>query len=75
MVDKIRRAFDELEAPICSTCNIEMRWTRSTLVAADIINHLFHCPNCSRAGETRSKIEAVMVPPGKLSAPAFKRAA
>ena len=75
MVDRIRRAFDELEAPICPGCNIEMKWTRSGLVAADIINHLFHCPNCSRTGETKSKIEVVIVPPDKLSAPAFKRAA
>jgi hypothetical protein len=75
MVDRIRRAFDELEAPICPACNVEMKWARSNLVAADTISHLFQCPNCSRTGETRSKIEVVIVPPGKLSAPAFKRAA
>jgi peptide subunit release factor 1 (eRF1) len=75
MVDRIRRAFNELEAPICPNCHIEMKWTRSELVAQDTIRHLFHCPNCHRAGEATSKIEAVVVPPEKLTAPAIKRAA
>ena len=75
MVDRLRQVLDELEPPICPTCHIEMTWTRSTLVAPDTIRHLFHCPHCYRMGETTSKIEAVVVPPDKLSAPAFKRAA
>lgn len=75
MVDRIKRAFDELEAPICPACRMEMMWTRSSLVASDTINHLFHCPNCYRTGETTSKIEAPVVLPDKLSAPAFERAA
>jgi hypothetical protein len=75
MVDRIRRAFDELEAPSCPTCHIDMKWARSAMVAPDTINHLFQCPNCSRIGETTSKIEVVVVPPDKLSAPVFSRAA
>ena len=76
MVDRIRRAFDKLEPPVCPTCHIEMKWTRSTMVTQDTINHLFQCPNCSRIGEATSKIEAVVVPPpGKLSAPTFEQAA
>ena len=75
MVDKIKRAFDDLDAPICPTCHIEMKWTQSTLVVADTIRHIFHCPSCHRTGETTSKIKAVVVPPDKLSAPAFRRAA
>jgi hypothetical protein len=75
MVDRIRRAFDELEPPVCPTCRIEMEWTRSALVASDTIWHLFHCPNCYRTGEGTTKIEAIQIPPEKLSAPAFRRAA
>jgi hypothetical protein len=75
MVDKLRRALEELEPPICPTCHIEMKWTRSALIAADTISHLFHCPNCHRTGEMKSRIEVVAVPPEKLSAPALKQAA
>jgi hypothetical protein len=76
MVDGTRRAFDELEPPACPSCHIDMKWTRSTLVARDTINHVFQCPSCSRPGETTSKIEVVVVvPPDKLSAPFFMRAA
>jgi hypothetical protein len=75
MVDKIKRALDELEAPICPTCNIDMKWTQSTLVAPDTVSHTFHCPSCHRPGRTTSKIEVVTVPPDKLLAPEFKRAA
>jgi hypothetical protein len=69
MVDRIKRAFESLEAPICSTCDIEMRWTRSALVDQSTINHLFYCPNCHRTGETTSKIGSLFVPRDKLSAP------
>ena len=75
MVDRIRRALEELEPPICPTCRIEMRWTRSHLVSPDTISHLFFCPNCHRTGETTSKLEATVVPPDKLSAPVHRRAA
>ena len=75
MVDRIKKAFDALEAPICPTCCLEMKWTWSALVDRDVIRHVFHCPNCHRAGETSSKIEAVVVPPDQLSAPALMRAA
>ena len=72
MVDRIRRAFDELEPPICPTCAIDMQWTRSALVKRDTISHLFVCPNCSRTGRTTSKVQEIVVPPDKLTAPAFK---
>jgi hypothetical protein len=75
MVDKIRRAIDDLEPPICPTCHIEMKWTQSTLTAADTIRHLFHCPNCWQVGEASSEVEAIEVPPGKRVAPALERAA
>ena len=75
MVDRIKRAFDELEPPICPACHIDMQWSRSTLVERDTISHLFFCPNCHRTGRTTSKIQVVVVPPDKLSAPRFKRVA
>ena len=75
MVDRIRRALEELEPPVCPTCHIEMSWTRSALVGADTISHVFHCPNCHRTSESSSKVRVVVVPPEKLSAPALKRAA
>jgi len=75
MVDRIRRAFDALEAPVCPACHVGMKWTWSALVARDTIRHVFHCPNCYRTGETSSEIEVVVVPPDRLSAPAFVRAA
>ena len=75
MVDRIKRAFDELEPPACPHCHQDMLWTRSTLVAVDTIRHLFHCPNCWRTGEKTSKIEVIVVPPDKLMAPAMKRVA
>jgi hypothetical protein len=75
MVDRIKQAFDDLEPPGCPVCHIDMKWTASSLVTADTIRHVFHCPNCYRKGETSSKIRVVAVPPDKLSAPAIKRAA
>ena len=75
MVDRIRRALNELEPLTCPSCRLDMRWTKSTLVASDTIRHLFHCPNCRRLGETTSNIEVIVVPPDKLAAPAFSRAA
>lgn len=75
MVDRIRRAIDQLEAPICPTCRIDMTWTRSTLIAVNAISHQFHCPNCHRTGESRSEIENADIPPSKLSAPAPRKAA
>lgn len=69
MVDKIRRAFDEMEAPICPTCQVDMQWSRSTLVERDTINHVFFCVNCHRTGRTTSKIQVIFVPPDKMSAP------
>ena len=69
MVDRIRQAFEALEPPICPSCHIDMKWTRSTLEAQDMISHLFHCSNCGRVDKTTTKIEVVVVPPDKLSAP------
>jgi hypothetical protein len=75
VVDKLKQALEQLEQPICPACHIEMRWTRSALVASDTIAHLFHCPNCYRTSETSSKVNTTVIPPEKLSAPFRERAA
>ena len=75
MVDRLRRSLDQLEQPFCPNCHIEMRWTRSTLVASDTIVHLFHCPNCYQTSEATSTVKAPVIPPEKMSSPFHKRAA
>jgi hypothetical protein len=75
MVDRLRRALDDLEAPICPNCHIEMTWSRSWLNAPDTISHLFQCDNCGRLDTTTSTIQPIIVPPDKLSAPRYKRVA
>ncbi|WP_339036055.1 hypothetical protein WHZ78_33500 [Bradyrhizobium symbiodeficiens] len=55
MVDRLRSAAEQLEAPTCPDCHIEMRWYRSELLADEpvpVIAHLFVCPHCKRAGQT-----------------------
>jgi hypothetical protein len=69
MVDKLKRALEGLENPICPNCLIEMEWVRSALTSADTITHLFHCTNCGRAGKTETPVTPRIVPPDKLSAP------
>ena len=71
MVDKLRRSLEELEPPICRSCDREMEWSRSTLASQHPITilHLFLCPNCRRVSETTSSIASVEIPPTKLSAP------
>jgi hypothetical protein len=71
MVDRLRQALAELEPPICPSCDVDMRWTQSALVAPDIINHLFFCPNCHRTGKTISKVQVIVVPPDKLANSGF----
>jgi hypothetical protein len=75
MVDKLKRALDGLENPICPNCLIEMEWVRSALTSGDTITHLFHCANCGRADKTETPVTPRVVPPGKLSAPKYRRAA
>ena len=67
--------MEGLEPPTCPNCRIDMQWTRSSLVDANTIQHLFQCPNCWRTGEATPKVQVIIVPPDKLAAPAFERAA
>ena len=71
MVDRLKQSLDQLETPICPNCHVEMRWSRSTLVAdAPVTNaHLFQCPNCNRVAETKSQMTITPTRPDKLSAP------
>jgi len=54
MVDRLKGVVEQLEAPTCPDCHVEMRWFRSELVADDlmpIIAHLFVCPQCKSAAQ------------------------
>lgn len=74
MVDRLRSAAEQLEAPICPDCHIEMKWFRSELLADEptpIIAHLFVCPHCKRAAKADTIFKADRAPPDKLTAPRF----
>ncbi|WP_298242307.1 hypothetical protein [uncultured Bradyrhizobium sp.] len=74
MVDRLRSAAEQLEAPTCPGCHVEMRWFRSELLADEpvpVIAHLFVCPHCKRATKTDTIFRDTSAPPEKLSAPRF----
>lgn len=74
MVDRLRSAAEQLEAPNCPDCHIEMRWYRSELLADEpvpVIAHLFVCPHCKRAARTDTTSKGNLGPPDRLSAPRF----
>jgi hypothetical protein len=54
----LRQSIEQLAAPICDACNVEMAWSRSALVADEqAILHVFICPRCSRVGETKTPVK------------------
>jgi hypothetical protein len=58
-MDILRRSLEQLSAPICTTCNVEMSWSRSVLIAAEqAIEHMFVCPRSDRVGETKTNMQA-----------------
>ena len=72
MVDKLRKAAEDLEAPCCSACHIDMKWFRSELVRSapvSIIVHQFVCPACEGIEQRETKSTPVRVPPDKLALP------
>jgi hypothetical protein len=75
MVDRLKKSLEQLDAPYCPKCTIEMSWTRSSLADAVTVVHVFICPGCSSTAETRSTVQAAGVPPKNLSAPRERRAA
>ena len=72
MVDNLRKATQELEAPICPKCLVEMKWYSSTRVSQSplVVEHAFTCDGCGRLARTKTTIkDAPAVPPSKLSMP------
>jgi hypothetical protein len=56
----LRRSIEQVAAPICDACNVEMAWSRSQLVAAEnSILHVFICPRCQKISETKTPVKAV----------------
>ena len=74
MVDRLKKSLEQLDPAICSTCSIEMIWSRSTLVDATTVDHVFLCPGCSHRSEFKTKVRATKIPPKMLSAPRERRA-
>jgi hypothetical protein len=55
----LRRPIEQVAAPICNSCSVEMAWSRSALVAAEkAILHVFICPRCNKIGETKTPVKA-----------------
>jgi hypothetical protein len=58
-MDRLRRSIEQLAAPICKACDIEMAWSRSALVADEqTILHVFACPRCGGIVETQTPVRA-----------------
>jgi hypothetical protein len=58
-MDVLRRSIEQLVTPICRDCNVEMAWTRSTLVTAEqVVSHIFICPGCGSIEETKTPVSA-----------------
>ena len=54
-----RRSIEQLAAPICDSCNVEIAWSRSALVADEqAIVHVFICPRCGGVVETKTPMKA-----------------
>jgi hypothetical protein len=52
-MDRLKHSLEDLEAPTCPTCGIEMQLYRSELVKFVPVTklHLFNCPTCFLLGE------------------------
>ena len=54
----LRRSIEQVTARICENCNIEMAWSRSSLVAAEqAVVHVFICSRCGGVGETKTPLK------------------
>ncbi|MEY9364565.1 uncharacterized protein YbaR (Trm112 family) [Bradyrhizobium yuanmingense] len=74
MVDRLRSAAEQLEAPVCPDCHVEMKWFRSELLSDEptpVIAHLFVCPHCKRASQANTVFRRGQTTPDRLSAPRF----
>lgn len=74
-MDRLKRALEQLDTPICPKCSIEMHWSRSALANPTTVAHVFICNGCSRIEETESTIITAGSLPEKLSAPRDRHAA
>src|SRR5437879_13646447 len=71
---RLKHSLEDLEAPTCPTCGIEMQWHRSELVRfVPVTNlHLFNCPTCFLLAESETVGEPVWVSPDKLTVAGFR---
>jgi hypothetical protein len=73
-MDRLKHSLEELEAPTCPTCGIEMQWYRSELVRFTPVTnlHLFNCPTCCLLAEAETVKEPVWVSPGQVAVAGFR---
>ena len=73
-MDRLKHSLEELEAPTCPTCGIEMQWYRSELVRfAPMTNlHLFNCPTCYLLAEAETLNQPDRISPDKLAVAGFR---
>lgn len=57
-MEVLRKSIEQLSAPICQSCAVEMTWYRSILRAPEqVIAHAFACPRCGSAAETTTPVK------------------
>jgi hypothetical protein len=73
-MDRLKHSLEELEAPTCPTCGIEMQWYRSELVRFTPVTnlHLFNCLTCCLLAEAETVKEPVWVSPDQLAVAGFR---
>jgi hypothetical protein len=62
-MDRLKHSLEDLEAPTCPTCGVEMQLYRSELVKFIPVTNLqlFNCPTCFLLAESESVQEPVWV--------------
>ena len=56
-MEVLRKSIEQLSAPICPECAVEMAWYRSMLRAAEqVIAHVFVCPRCGSVAESTTPV-------------------
>jgi hypothetical protein len=58
VVDRLKRSLEQIEAPICPSCQTEMKWFQSSLLSVEpvTIKHQFSCPKCGSLLATQSDV-------------------
>ena len=58
-MEAFRKALEQVAAPVCESCTVEMGWTHSTLIPIEqAIRHVFTCPMCDRIAETKTPVKS-----------------